>query len=68
MIGGVFASATATLALDFGRMPAGSFHSVRLAMLGAAGVMPQLRDGTETDGVHYVSLGLTLTLGLGSAR
>lgn len=65
---GVFAAATAILALDFGRLPAGSFHSLRLAVLGATGVMPQVRDGIETAGVHYVSLGLTLTLGLGSAR
>jgi hypothetical protein len=67
-IRGVFAAATATLALDFGRRPAGSFHSFRLALLGTAGVMPQVRDGRETDGVHYVALGLTLTLGLGSAQ
>jgi len=65
---GVFAAATATLALDFGRLPAGSFHSFRLAVLGATGVMPQVRNGLETDGVHYVSFGLTLTLGLGSAQ
>jgi hypothetical protein len=66
-IHGVFGAATATLALDFGRRAAGSFHSVRLAVLGAAGVMPQIRNGIETQGVHYTSLGLTLTLGLGSA-
>jgi hypothetical protein len=65
---GVFGAATATLGLDFGRLPAGSFHSARLALLGAAGVMPQVRDGTETDGVEYVSLGLTLTLGFGAAQ
>jgi hypothetical protein len=67
-IHGVFAGATATLALDFGRRPAGTFHSVRIAVLGAAGVMPQVRDGIETEGVHYTSFGLTLALGFGSAQ
>lgn len=65
---GVFAAATGTLAVDFGRLSAGSFHSVRLALLGAAGFMPQLRDGMETGSTRYLSLGLTLTLGLGSAE
>ncbi len=70
-IRGAFAAATATLALDFGRLPAGRFHSLRLAVLGVTGVtgvMPQVRNGIETDGVHYVSFGLTLTVGLGSAQ
>jgi hypothetical protein len=67
-IHGVFAAATASAALDFGRLPTGVFHSLRIALLAAAGVRPQVRDGVETDGVHYVSLGLTLTLGLGSAE
>jgi hypothetical protein len=62
---GVFAAATASLAVDFGRLPRGPFHSARLALLGSAGEMPHLRDGVETSGVHYVSLGLTMTLGVG---
>jgi len=65
---GVFAAATGTLAVDFGRLAAGSFHSVRVALLGAAGFMPQVRDGMEMNSTRYVSLGLTLTLGLGSAQ
>jgi hypothetical protein len=64
-IRGVFAAATASLALDFGRMPSGPFHSARLALLGSAGEMPHLRDGVETSGVHYLSLGITMTLGMG---
>ena len=64
-IRGVFAAATASLALDFGRMPTGPFHSARLALLGSAGEMPHLRDGVETSGVHDLSLGITMTLGMG---
>ncbi|HEU4731681.1 MAG TPA: hypothetical protein VFT22_27485 [Kofleriaceae bacterium] len=67
-IRGVFAAATATLAIDFGRVPDSSFHGLRLALLGSAGTMPQVRDGMQTDSARYVSLGLTLTLGLGNAR
>lgn len=62
----VFTAATASLALDFGRLPDGVFHSLRVALLGSAGVMPQVRDGKETDGARYTSIGLTLTLGFGA--
>ncbi|HET7499538.1 MAG TPA: hypothetical protein VFK02_00990 [Kofleriaceae bacterium] len=67
-IRGLFAAATATLAIELGRMPDSSFHSLRLALLGAAGTMPQVRNGMETDAARYVSLGLTLTLGLGNPK
>lgn len=65
-IRGAFTAATAALALDFGRLPDGVFHSLRVALLGSAGVMPQVRDGKETDGARYASIGLTLTLGFGA--
>jgi hypothetical protein len=65
-IHGAFTTATATLALDLARRPDGVLHSFRVAVLGAAGVMPQIRDGAETAGTRYVSLGLTLTVGLGA--
>jgi len=65
---GLFVAATATAALDLARLPTGGFHGLRIALLGSVGVMPQVRDGRETDGVHYASLGLSLTLGLGSAE
>ena len=65
-IRGAFTAATAALALDFGRLPDGMFHSLRLALLGSAGMMPQVRDGKETDGARYSSIGLTLTLGFGA--
>jgi hypothetical protein len=42
-----------------------AFHGARLALLATAGRMPQLRDGIEADSVSYVSMGLTLTLGVG---
>lgn len=62
---GLYPAATATVALDVGRRATGAFHGARLALLGAAGRMPKLRDGREKLGDTYVSLGLTLTLGLG---
>jgi hypothetical protein len=65
-IHGAFTSATAALALDFGRLSDGAFHSLRVALLGSAGVMPQVRDGKETDGARYASLGLSLTIGFGA--
>jgi hypothetical protein len=65
---GVFAAATASLAIELGRRPTGVVHDVRLALVGAAGVMPTLRDGVETDAARYASIGLTITLGLGADR
>ncbi len=64
-VDGWFPAATASLALDLGRRPMGAFHGARLALLGTAGRMPQLRDGIEAGRVGYVSMGLTLTLGIG---
>jgi hypothetical protein len=64
-VDGWFPAATASLALDLGRRPSGPFHGARIALLGTAGAMPQLRDGIETDSVRYLSMGLTLTLGVG---
>jgi hypothetical protein len=63
---GAFSAATGSIALDFGRMPRSTFHSLRIALLGAAGTMPQLRDGRQHDATRYLSLGFTLTLGIGS--
>jgi hypothetical protein len=65
---GVFPAATASLAIDFARLPSGVFHGGRIALVGTTGLMPQIRDGMETAGVRYHSLGLSLTLGFGSAR
>jgi hypothetical protein len=62
---GVFPSGTASVALDVARS-AGVFHGGRIALVGATGMMPQVRDGMETSSVRYHSVGLTLTLGLGS--
>jgi len=62
---GVFPSATASLALDVARR-AGVFHGGRIALVGATGMMPQIKSGMETAGIRYQSLGLTLTLGFGS--
>jgi hypothetical protein len=47
---------------------AGAFHGARLALVGATGMMPQLRNGAETASVRYGSVGLTLTLGFGGDR
>ena len=65
---GVFPAASGTLSLDVGRFSDGVFHSGRLALVGTTGRMPQVRDGAETAGTSYRSLGLTLTLGFGADR
>lgn len=65
VVRGAFTAGTASLALDFGRSSFGTFHVVRVAVLGSAGVMPQVRDGTQRDVARYASLGLALTLGFG---
>jgi hypothetical protein len=67
-ISGLFPAATASLALDFGRRPAGRFHGFRVALLGTAGTMPQLRDGSETERVRYVSAGVAWTIGFGESK
>ncbi|HEY0483206.1 MAG TPA: hypothetical protein VGD37_37045 [Kofleriaceae bacterium] len=65
---GVFPAATASLALDVGRLGTGVFHGGRLALVGTAGRMPLVRDGNATADTSYHSVGLTLTLGFGSER
>jgi hypothetical protein len=66
-IRGVYPSGTATLALDIGRTPGGIFHSGRIALMLAAGMMPRATGGVQEDGAGYFSIGLTATLALGSA-
>lgn len=60
-----FPSATATLALDAGHLKDGWFHSARLAVLGAAGMMPTLSNGMQQSSRGFASIGLSLTLGVG---
>jgi hypothetical protein len=44
---------------------AGPFETARIAITGAAGRMPALRDGDPVSGNTYVSGELSLTLGIG---
>jgi len=67
-LSGVFPSATLTISLDAGRRPTGFVQSARLALLGEAGTMPTFVSGEQHNPRTYTSLGLTLTLGLGSDR
>jgi len=60
-----FPSATGTLALDAGHLRDGWFHSARLAVLGAAGMMPTLTNGMQQSSRGFASIGLSLTLGVG---
>jgi hypothetical protein len=63
-----FPAATATLAVDLGRDYASSFHGSRIAVMGTAGLMPRVRDGVETGGQHYLTIGLAWTIGFGAER
>lgn len=65
---GIYGAATASLALDIARRPTGVVHAVRIAMLGAIGGMPRMRNGEQEHGDTYHSIGLTLTLSIGSDR
>ena len=64
-IASAFPSATATLSLDVGHLDDGWFHSARVAVLGAAGMMPAVAPGMATSSKSYASIGLSLTLGVG---
>lgn len=66
---GVYTAATAGVSLDLARRPHGVTHGIRLAFLGAVGAMPRIRDGVQAPGqTAYRSIGLSLTIGLGSER
>lgn len=67
-VSGVFPSAHAGGALDFGRHLASPFHGVRLALDFALGAMPTVQNAEERSAELYGSAGLTLTLGLGAKR
>jgi hypothetical protein len=64
--GGVYPSATATLALDSGRHLAGVFHGGRLALMGAVGSQPVVEGGDQKSARLVRSGGLSLTLGFGA--
>lgn len=66
---GIYTSATAGAAIDIARRSSGYLHGIRIAILGAIGAMPQLRDGVQQPSKDtYHSFGLSLTVGVGSER
>jgi hypothetical protein len=65
---GLYPSATAELGIDLGRDLRSAFHGARVALLGAVGRMPKLREGHQQLGDTYGSLGLSVTIGLGSSQ
>ncbi len=65
-IEGVYTSATAGIAVDIGRRAHGTLHGIRLALIGAVGAMPKIRNGVqEPSADRYQSVGLTMTIGFG---
>ena len=64
-LAGLFPAGTATLALDFARSQHSYLHGVRVALVGAGGLMPLLQNGTQL-GSWYGSLGLLVTIGFGA--
>jgi hypothetical protein len=65
---GIYPAATASVSLDLARRPTGELHGVRVALIAATGGMPRVRDGVQERGDTYRSIGMSLTLGLGSDR
>lgn len=66
-VDGVYATASSGLSLDFLRDKRHAIHVARVALLLTVGSMPRVRDGIQEKGDAFVSGGMTLTFGLGSA-
>lgn len=62
---GVYPSAGGALALDFARGLRSPFHGGRLALWGAAGVMPRIVQGAQEGSRASTSAGITLELSFG---
>ena len=58
---GIYPSATASLAFDWGRRTDRRLHHIRLAALLAAGEEPRMLSGIQGNASVYLSLGLSLT-------
>ncbi|HEU0033542.1 MAG TPA: hypothetical protein VFQ53_23080 [Kofleriaceae bacterium] len=68
-LSGIYPSATTQLSLDIARRPTGYLHGIRIALLGSVGAMPRVRGGEQQADVdRYYSIGMSLTLGFGSAE
>jgi hypothetical protein len=67
-VSGIYPAGTMSLAADFWRGPENHFHGARVAMLVTAGDMPLIKGGVQQASSQYMSIGMTLTLGLGPAR
>ncbi len=65
---GIYPAATASITLDIARRRTGVIHSARIALIGAVGGMPRVRNGEQERGDMYRSIGMSLTLGFGSDR
>jgi hypothetical protein len=55
------------LALDVGSKLQSVFHGARLTLVGAFGTMPTVVNGAQESSSAYVTVGLSLTVGLGAA-
>lgn len=65
-IEGVYGAATAGIAFDIGRRAHGTLHGIRLALIGAVGAMPKIRNGVqEPSADRFQSVGVSLTIGFG---
>lgn len=66
--GGLYPSATATLALDFARHLRGPLHGGRVGVLGSVGSMPRVESGAQSAPSTYTAAGLSLSVGLGASE
>jgi hypothetical protein len=65
---GFYFGGTSGAALDFARHLESAFHGGRLALLLGLGTMPTVVAARQESAIVYGSVGLTLTIGLGSAE
>jgi hypothetical protein len=64
---GVYPTGQLGLVLDIARHRDSAFHGARLGLMGAVGTMPTAVSGRQGDAEAFASIGLALTVGVGSA-
>ena len=67
-LSGIFPAATVGAAVHVARLRNSAFHGARMLLVFAAGSMPRVIAGEQTDAEAFTSVGLALSLGFGSRQ